>query len=585
MMVIVGQDGIRRAGWQPAPCGHLQTSARRVTNPLQVANLPHIILGESDLPGDKMDLIDELRDKFPDLVSPSPQTVQIAWGQVSIGLRGPDVRPLAEHLRLAYESRLVAVFAEDRVAADGVFYNYYVFEQPGEPCYVILQAPIAADQPRFPSLAAELPAVNWQEREIQDWFGLEAAGHPNPRRVALHDNWPDVHPLRKSFPLRQTLPPFEGERHVYRPTLGEGVFQIPVGPVHAGIIEPGHFNFAVAGEPILYLQLRMFYTHKATEKLFEDLPIARAVFLAESISGDSAFSHGTAFCQAIENAAGTEVPPRALVMRTILLELERVCNHIGDIGGIATDVGFMVANAHASRLREMVVRLNEGLTGSRWLRGMVCVGGVRRDWSAAQLDLLRDTVNQVEREFDSLVALVQASDSTRDRLEHTGILRPETAKVLGIVGVAGRASGVDLDVRRDHPYAAYPRYRFRVPVYQAGDVLHRMLVRIDEAKESFAILRAAANDLFEGDLREGPRCAPTRPVPPGRCALSAVEGWRGEILHWVRTADGNRLERCKIKDPSVNNWAAVVEAVQGNIIADFPVINKSFNLSYSGTDR
>ena len=153
-------------------------------------------------------------------------------------------------------------------------------------------------------MAAELPSLNWQEREIQDWFGLEAEGHPNPRRVALHDNWPDVHPLRKDFPLRDELPPFEGERHVYRPTLGEGVFQVPVGPVHAGIIEPGHFSFAVAGEPILYLQLRMFYVHKGTEKLFEDMPIHRAVFLAESISGDSAFSHGTAFCQAIEAAGG-----------------------------------------------------------------------------------------------------------------------------------------------------------------------------------------------------------------------------------------------------------------------------------------
>src|ERR1019366_5090614 len=280
--------------------------------------------------------------------------------------------------------------------------NYYVFEQPGEPCYLIFQAPVPADQPHFPSLAAELPAVNWQEREIQDWFGLAATGHPNPRRVALHDNWPDVHPLLKSFPLRQVLPPFEGERHVYRPTLGEGVFQIPVGPVHAGIIEPGHFNFAVAGEPILYLQLRMFYTHKGTEKLFEDMPIHRAVFLPE---------------------------------------MERVCNHIGDIGAIATDVGFMVANAHAGRLREMVVRLNEALTGSRWLRGMVCVGGVRWRWGAAQRDLLRDTLHQVEREFDSLVALVQSSDSTRDRLERTGILRPETARELGVVGGARRASG------------------------------------------------------------------------------------------------------------------------------------------------
>ncbi len=526
-----------------------------------------------------MDLFDELREKFPDLVSPRAP-YQTSDDQLTIALTGPDVRPVAEHLRSEYGSRLVAVFAEDRVAAEGVFYNYYVFEQPGEPCYLIFQAPVSAREPSFPSLAAELPAVNWQEREIQDWFGLEATGHPNPRRVALHDNWPDVHPLRKDFPLRQVLPPFEGERHVYRPTLGEGVFQIPVGPVHAGIIEPGHFNFAVAGEPILYLQLRMFYTHKGTEKLFEDMPIPRAVFLAESISGDSAFSHGTAFCQAIESASDTEVPARALVMRTILLELERVCNHIGDIGAIATDVGFAVANAHAGRLRELVVRLNEGLTGSRWLRGMVCVGGVRRAWSAGQGDLLRETLNRVEREFDSLVTLVQSSDSTRDRLEHTGILNPETARMLGIVGVAGRASGVDLDVRRDHPYAAYRRYPFDVPVYQAGDVLHRMQVRIDETRQSFRILRAASHD-----LPDGAHCAPARPVPPGRCALSAVEGWRGEILHWVRTGDGNRLERCKIKDPSVNNWAAIVEAVQGNIIADFPVINKSFNLSYSGTDR
>ncbi len=495
-------------------------------------------------------------------------------------VRLSDVRSAADSLRDTYGARLAVLFAEDRVAAEGVFYNYYVYERPGDPSYLLLRAPVPADDPRFPSLAAELPSVNWQEREIQDWFGLQAEGHPNPRRVALHDNWPDIHPLRKDFPLRGELPPFEGERHVYRPTLGEGVFQIPVGPVHAGIIEPGHFNFAVAGEPILYLQLRMFYVHKGTEKLFEDIPIHRAVFLAESISGDSAFSHGTAFCQAIESAAGIGVPWRGRVMRTILLELERVYNHVGDIGAIATDVGFVVANAHAGRLRELAVRVNEALSGSRHLRGAVCIGGMRRDWSSAQRDTLREAVPVLQREFEDLVALVQSSDSTRDRLERTGILRPETARALGIVGVGGRASGLDLDVRRDHPYAAYGQYAPRVPVYTEGDVLHRMQVRIDETRESFAILAAAAAELPDGEF-----CAPPQPIPPDRCALAAVEGWRGEILHWVRTAPGNRLERCKIKDPSVNNWPALVEAVQGNIIADFPVINKSFNLSYSGTDR
>ncbi len=492
----------------------------------------------------------------------------------------PDIRALADYLRSECEARLMTVFAEDRRSAEGVFYNYYVFERKGDTRYLVVRTLVRADHLEFPSLSAGLPAMNWQEREIQDWFGLKAVGHPNPRRVALHDNWPDVHPLRKDFPLETVLPPFEGERHIYRPALGEGVFQVPVGPVHAGTIEPGHFNFAVAGEPILYLQLRMFYTHKGTEKLFEKLPIPKAVFLAESISGDSSFSHGTAFCQAVERAAQIEVPLTALIMRTILLELERICNHVADIGAIATDVGFVIANSHASRLKEMLVSLSEQLTGNRLLRGMVCVGGVRRSWDAVQLVSLRAAIDTFTSEFQDLVALIDSSESTRDRLELTGVLRPEKAKDLGIVGVAGRASGMDLDVRRDHPYAAYDRYSFRVPVYKIGDVSHRMLVRIDEVKESLGILRTAAGESLNGEFR-----AQVPPIPADRCALSAVEGWRGEIIHWIRTGPDNHLERCKINDPSLNNWPALVEAVQGNIIADFPVINKSFNLSYSGTDR
>ncbi len=213
-------------------------------------------------------------------------------------------------------------------------------------------------------------------------------------------------------------------------------FRFPSDPVHAGIIEPGHFNFAVAGEPILYLQLRMFYTHKGTEKLFESLPIHRAVFLAESISGDSAFSHGAAFCQAVERAAEIEVPVRAQFLRTVLLELERIANHVADVGAIATDVGFVIANAHAGRVRELVLGLNETLTGSRVLRGMIAIGGVRRDWQRDQVEAIGKTLNVVEREFRDLVAIIQSSDSTRDRLEHTGILRPEKAAMLGIVGVA-----------------------------------------------------------------------------------------------------------------------------------------------------
>ena len=500
--------------------------------------------------------------------------------QIYAGLDVADIPAVAASLRDTHGARLVAVFAEDRVVPEGVFYNYYVFERRGDPCYLILRARIAADAPRFPSLAPDLPAVNWQEREIQDWFGIEAEGHPNPRRVALHDHWPDVHPLRKDFPIGTVLPPFEGEQHTYRPTLGEGVFQVPVGPVHAGIIEPGHFNFAVAGEPILYLQLRMFYQHKGTEKLFEQIPISRGVFLAESVSGDSAFSHGTAFCQAVEKAAAMELSPRAEVMRTVLLELERIYNHIADIGAIAMDVGFVIANSHAGRIREMVLAVNEELTGSRLLRGMVCIGGVRHDWSGERVSQLAEALTVIESEFRDLVSLIRSSDSTRDRLERTGHLPPAKAAGLGIVGVGGRASGVDLDVRRDHPYAAYRHLSWRVPVYQEGDVLRRMNVRIEEVMESIGIIRAASENLPSGPCR-----VPARTPAPATCALSAVEGWRGEILYWIRAGEDNRLERCKVKDPSLNNWPALVEAVNGDIIADFPVINKSFNLSYSGTDR
>ena len=499
--------------------------------------------------------------------------------EIYVELHDADARPVTTSL-IASGCRVAAVFAEDRTPVEQCYYVYYVFENPEDVRYLLVRAPIPEDNTAFPSLAAGIPALNWQEREIQDWFGLTAEGHPNARRVALHDNWPDVHPLRKDFPIDTVLPEFEGERHIYRPTLGEGVFQIPVGPVHAGIIEPGHFSFSVAGEPILYLQLRMFYVHKGIEKRFEQLPVKRAIYLAESISGDSSFSHGTAFCQAVEQAAGVEIPPRAKRMRTILLELERIYNHTADIGAIATDVGFGIANAHASRLREMILCVNEELTGSRLLRGTVCPGGVRWDWAPEEVAHCLEILRIFEREFGDLVQLIESSDSTRDRLERTGVLRPDQARDLGIVGVAGRASGVDRDVRRDHPYAAYDTISLDVPVYQQGDVLRRMQVRIDEVRQALIVIRAV-----ESELRAGPHVVPLPPLPPDRCALGAVEGWRGEILHWIRTGPGNRLERCKIKDPSLNNWPAVVEAVQGNIVPDFPVINKSFNLSYSGTDR
>lgn len=479
-----------------------------------------------------------------------------------------------------HEGRLAGVFAEDARAGHNVFFVYYLYALDSAHGFVFVRVPIPQDKPELISLTNAVHAVNWQEREIQDLFGIKLRGHPNPRRCVLHDDWPEVYPLRKDFDLRTKLPPFTGPRHKFREVEGEGVFQVPVGPVHAGIIEPGHFLFSVAGEPVLYLQLRMFYTHKGTEKLFENLPIPHCVRLAESISGDSSFAHATAFCHAIERAAGAEAPPRARALRTLCLELERLYNHVADIGAICTDVAFVSANMHAMRLKERVLRVNEQLTGNRLLRGMACLGGVRFDFDAGQIRALAQLVDDCEREFKDLVELIRCNSGTRDRLETTGVLKPEVALGLGVVGLAGRASGFDHDLRRDFPHAFYDQTQFKVPVFTEGDVQHRMVVRREELFQSFSIIRQVLEKLPPGPIHSD-----FGEVPPDRVALGYVEGWRGEIFHWVHTAPGNRLARCKVKDPSLQNWPAMTEAILGNIIPDFPVVNKSFNLSYSGTDR
>jgi Ni,Fe-hydrogenase III large subunit/Ni,Fe-hydrogenase III component G len=524
-----------------------------------------------------MPMLDAVRERFEDRLD---AVVAPRANEVYFHAHPDLVAGFCAYLYKAWDARLTGVFADDAVAEAGVFHLYYVYTLDAAGGFFILRVPVPPNRPEFTSLTNAVHAVNWQEREIQDMFGLKLIGHPNARRCALHDDWPEVHPLRKDFDLRAPMPPFQGERHKFRQVEGDGVFQVPVGPVHAGVIEPGHFLFSVAGEPVLYLQLRLFYTHKGTEKLFESLPITHGVRLAESISGDSSFAHATAFCHAVERACEVDAPPRARALRTVCLELERLYNHIGDIGAICTDVAFATANMHAMRLKDRVMRLNEHLTGNRLLKGMARLGGVRFDWAEDQLEPLRRLPGQLRPEFDSLMELIADSTGTRDRLERTGTLKPETARNFGVVGIAGRASGFNHDLRRDIPHAFYDQTQFKVPVFTEGDVLRRLEVRRVEVGESLSIIRQTLER-----LPAGPVFVPIDEVPAGRVALGYVEGWRGEIYHWIRTAPGNRLARCKIKDPSLQNWPALSEAILGNIIPDFPVVNKSFNLSYSGTDR
>lgn len=353
---------------------------------------------------------------------------------------------------------------------------------------------------------------------------------------------------------------------------GEGVYQIPVGPVHAGLIEPGHFRFSVVGETIIDLKPRLWYVHKGIEKLFQGIAPGDAVGLAERISGDSAVAHSLAFCLAVEDAIGLEVSPPALRERAILLEMERLYNHVADIGALCNDVGFGFAHAHAMRIRESLLRLNESLTGHRLLRGAISPGGTEvRELPTAEE--LRSLLADVE----DVVALALANTTVRDRFSGTASLARDVALDRGVLGPVARASGIDTDARRDHPFLDMGT-SLSVVVHGSGDVMARFLVRVDEARASVALIEA----LLDGGGAQPEANQVTRGsgVDTG---VGIVEGWRGATVHRVEL-DAGVLRRVKVVDPSFFNWPALPAALKDTIVPDFPLANKSFNLSYAGND-
>jgi Ni,Fe-hydrogenase III large subunit/Ni,Fe-hydrogenase III component G len=530
-------------------------------------------------------------------VNPRLSTVAAACGVVDWSVREPrdgeltiEARPdalpaLADRVVADLGGRLMTLFATDDRQPAGSFAVHHVWSLPRHRTFLRITAPVDPATPSFPSIAARHPAANWLEREVMDFFGVAADGHPNPSPVAMHDDWPQqAWPLRKDFPDDRVVPRVAGTLHPFRPVTGEGVFQVPVGPVHAGIIEPGHFRFGVAGEPILYLQLRLFYTHKGIEKRFERLPWRHGLYLAESISGDTSVGHALAFAHAIERLAGVEVPPRASMLRVALLELERIYNHTADIGGLATDVAFTVAASRAQALREGLLREQDRIFGTRLMRGVVALGGLRRAPALPAFDALRTHLDVFQKEFDDLISSLIDSGTFTDRVDGTGTLTRQAASDLGMVGPAARASGVDVDLRRDHPHDAYDRLRFEVPVEEGGDVRARLMVRAREVEQSLSIVKQALAAIAA--LPAGPAAAalPAH-LPPRAAAFGWVEGWRGACTHWIATDEDGKLARVKVTDASSLNWPGIVQSVPGNIVPDFPVINKSFNFSYSGNDR
>jgi Ni,Fe-hydrogenase III large subunit len=465
--------------------------------------------------------------------------------------------------------RLVTLFGSLNERRDVVV--RYVFDM-GDPEYRIDDRQV---KETLASITPQVPAAAWYERELHDQYGVVISGHPDLRPLLFHGNWPEgVHPMLE-LPANIS---WANREYRFLEVQGQGVCEVPVGPVHAGIIEPGHFRFSVVGDTVLHLELRHFYTHKGTEKLFEGSAVESGAMIAESVSGDNCFAHAVAYCQAVEKACGVSAPARASAIRLLGLELERLAAHIGDVGFLGNDVGFVVANALASSIKESLLQASARCFGTRYWRGVACLGGVRVDLDAGKGSELRLVIAAAARKFAKLAHIIVETPSVQNRFDSAGVLKEKVARDLAVVGPAARASGVDVDVRRDHPYGHYNGLRLEVPVTHYGDVLARARIRIAEAAVSARLLEETLSALPGGEI--------IAPVPLAGHAqgCSAVESPRGELFYWVEIED-RRLKRCHIKSPSFQNWPAIPFAVTGEIIADFPLINKSFNLSYSGCDR
>jgi Ni,Fe-hydrogenase III large subunit/Ni,Fe-hydrogenase III component G len=482
---------------------------------------------------------------------------------------GPDYLSHALAARLADGFRVAVVSA---VEDDDCFRIVYVLVRPHDvPVELVLRVP--KDDPTIPSLAHLDYGTGRFERELRDLYGITPTGHPLPRRLVRHGHWP-----QGWYPMRRDAgppPPFEPDLSDF-PFLeveGEGVYEIPVGPVHAGLIEPGHFRFSVVGETILRMKARLWFVHRGIERLFEGRGPRDAIELAERISGDTAVGHTLAFAMAAEDALGIDVPEPDRLVRALLLELERMHNHVADLGALANDVGYGLINTHALRIRETLLRLNNATTGHRLLRGGISIGGAR-------ITSLPDpaALDAVAAEVAELTDITLSNSTVRDRFTGTAVLGAESARDLGTLGYVARASGLDVDTRRDHPFFDLGD-AFSVVLETSGDVLARYRVRMRE----FAVSAALAGDLVRR-LDAGTGSGTDAAVSSGGRGLGLVEGWRGTIAHRVEIDPTGKLARVKVVDPSFFNWPALPVALADTIVPDFPLANKSFNQSYAGND-
>jgi Ni,Fe-hydrogenase III large subunit len=442
-------------------------------------------------------------------------------------------------------------------------------EQTTELAIVSLDCPDRS----YPSVGEHHPPALRLERAVNDLFGLSAEGLPDTRPWLDHNCWGVRFPLGDRIDASSKGVPYR-----FLPVEGDGLHQIAVGPVHAGIIEPGHFRFTASGETVVRLEERLGYTHKGIEGLMIGANLERAVQLAARVSGDSTVAYAYAFSRATEAALELVVPDRAVWLRALLAELERLANHLGDIGAICNDASFTLIHAYCSVLRENVLRASHYAFGHRLMRDIILPGGVTRDLTNEGTEMIRATLDNIRRRFPALVELYDNTASLQDRTVDTGVLKPALVKQYSVGGYIGRASGRSFDTRRNLAYPPYDSLRFEVPVLNEGDVNARVWIRVREVEQSLALIGQILDR-----LPEGPSITHAELRPEAREGMAIVEGFRGDVLVWLRLRDG-AVERCHLRDPSWFQWPLLEAAIENNIVADFPLCNKSFNCSYSGHD-
>lgn len=471
------------------------------------------------------------------------------------------------------KGRLILQFAADERKFKNAFALYYVFSYDKR-----IDIVKTYTEDSLQSISCLYPGASFYDREIREMFGLEFINNEDKRGLLLHGNWPEgLYPQRKDVPYN-IKPEFTSQPYEMHRVEGEGIFEIPVGPVHAGIIEPGHFRFSVSGERILNLEARLGYVHKGIEKKAEELNIFHGVFMAERVAAEETIHNAIAYAECVEDIAKANIPKKAQITRVIFAELERLYNHLSDVAGLCTDVAYASMQSEIAIVRNAVIVFNEELCGSRYLRNVVRVGGVREDIFPMRERFI-EFIHKLREDFTILKKVIYSKEAFLDRLEETGRVTGEVVEAFNLSGPALRATGIKRDVRIEHPYEFYGELELNVATSENGDVYGRMDVKLQEIVQAMDIL-----EKLTLQLEEGPIYISINEIPGGVLGISVVEGPKGENVAVVISGEGNAIERYKIRTASWCNWPGVCFAVRDNIVPDFPLVNKSFNLSYSGND-